>query len=136
MLSVGMEATGRLGELVQAVLSHWPIGTHRPFEPAISIRADATIVVEFLFGGSSGGPIQCVATLLAYQHSLQQRRLHRAPRRMVSVFLQLLLSQGEDFFADQRRHRHLDPFLSWPLMARAVSTGNSAALPQRSTMHA
>jgi len=52
-------------EPVQAVLSQGPLRTPRPWEPAISIRADATIVVQFLLGGSRGGPLQCVATLLA-----------------------------------------------------------------------
>ncbi len=47
------------------------------------------------------------------------------------VLLQLFLSQSEDLFTHQRRHRHFDPLLPWSLMVGAVAAGDSVALPQR-----
>ena len=56
---------------------------------AIRIGAEASIVVQLSFGRSRRSSIQGIATLLADQHPLQQRRLDRPARRMLIVLGQL-----------------------------------------------
>jgi hypothetical protein len=70
-------------------------------QAAISIRTDATIVVQLLLGRVGGGAVQGIAALFANQHALQQGRLGGAPRRMTLVLLQLLFCQREHLFAHQ-----------------------------------
>ena len=57
-------------ELIQTILSDWPIRTNWPVQPSITVRTNAAIVVQFLLRRVGGGAIQAVATLLAYQYAL------------------------------------------------------------------
>jgi hypothetical protein len=48
------------------------------------------------------------------------------------VLFQLLLRQGEDFFAYEHWHRHFNPVLTRALVVGAIPAGDSVALAQRS----
>jgi hypothetical protein len=41
---------------------------------------------------------------------------------------QQLLGKSKGIFADNRRHRDLDPFRSWPLVVRAIALGHAATM--------
>src|SRR5882724_1526459 len=58
-------------ELVQIILADRPIRANRTTQMTICIRANAAVIVKFLLGGLRRTPIECVAALLAHQHSLQ-----------------------------------------------------------------
>src|SRR6202166_5149995 len=98
----------------------------------IRIGTEAAIVVQLSLGGSGGRSIQGVATLLAYQHPLQQCLFDRSARRMMLVLGQLLLCQGKCLFTHQRRNGHFDPVRARPLSMAVSSIRNAVLLTKRS----
>src|SRR5690348_7233337 len=98
----------------------------------ISIGAEASIVVQLSLGRSCGRSIQGIATLLAYQHPLQQCWFDRSAGRMMLVLGQLLLCQGECLSTHQRRNGHFDPVRARPLTMAVGSIRNAILLTKRS----
>jgi len=115
-------------KFVQSVLSNGTIGTHRAFQPAVSIRSDTAVIVQFLFRGRRRCSIQTVAALLTDQHSLQQSRLNGAPRRVVLFFSSCSWARAK--VCSLGRCGQLDPVWAWPFMISAITTRYSVALAQ------
>ena len=95
------------------------------FEPP-SIRADASVVVELACAGLSRRSIKRIATTLARDQSLQQRRHLGIACREAFVVLKPARSCREGLFTDDGRHRDLYPFLVRSLtMPRVPSDGTT-----------
>src|SRR5260370_36540852 len=94
----------------------------------IGIGTEASIVVQLSLGRSCGRSIQGIATLLAYQHPLQQCRFNRSARRMMLVLDQLLLCQSKCLFTHQRRNGHFDPVLARPITMPVASVRGTVPL--------
>src|SRR5205807_7516372 len=87
----------------------------------IGIGTEASIVVQLSLGSSCGRSIQGIATLLAYQHPLQQCRFDRSAGRMMLVLGQLFLCQSKSLFTHQRRNGHFDPVRARPITMTVAS---------------
>src|SRR5215471_13160370 len=112
------------------VLTNRPVVANRPRKMTPGIGAQAAVVIDLVQGGSRGSAIERVAATLTNEHPLQQGRYDCAPERMTSVLFQLLLRPSKSRFADQSRHRDLDPFLPGPFMFRTVGAHRPRPLPR------
>src|SRR5437899_4785688 len=99
----------------RALVDHWP-------------RPTPAITAPFFAGVDT---IQGIATLLAYQHPLQQCRFDRSAGRMMLVLGQLFLCQSKSLFTHQRRNGHFDPVRARPITMTVASVRGTVPLTQR-----
>lgn len=114
---------------VKKILAHWSVVAQGPTEVAPRVGTEAAVVIDLAGARARRRSIERVATFSARHQTLHHTRRDRATRGMELVGLKPLLSQREGFRADNRRHRNLDPLLSWLLVAGAVAWRDAAAEP-------
>ena len=96
---------------------------------SVAIPSQAAIVVDRTLGSSRRSSVESITTTLTDQQPLQQGWFEGTSGRKPLIFLELLLRQSEDRFADQSGYRDFDPLLTGPFPKRTV-TAAQATLAQ------
>ena len=127
------EQADQLGphNVVEQVLAHRTAAAQRAVEIAPGVGTQTAVVGDFAGTGLGRRAIQPVAALAARHQPLRDAgRLGPAPGEDL-VLLQALFGEGEGLFADDGRHRDLDPVFSRPLVTDTVASGEPVAAAQR-----